>query len=102
MTGHFFITGVPTEFDTKTFERKDGTGGTLCKFKIGPLYLQSFSETVLAVVQDAPGNILVAGEFRERRGSGQYEDRTFADMHVTAARRIDTQPESQRNDDLPF
>jgi len=77
MTGHFFCIGIPEEFET--FPTKNGQGA---KFKFGFFKFQTFSTTVIDVITNASGAVMVSGEYKER----EYNGSIYTDASVTAAK----------------
>lgn len=105
MTGHFFLTGEPVELNFKEYGSE---GKELAEWKFGKYSrFKTFSATVIQVLRTTVGPVMIAGEVKEKAGSGQYEGETFTEWHVTAAwpakgAKKAEQQKHENEEDLPF
>lgn len=103
MTGHFFCVGTPEEIEFKSYGSE---GKELAKWKFGYQRFQTFSESSMAVLREATGLVMCAGEFRER----EYEGKVYTDAHVSAVTNWNAKAKAKKQEatpppsdsDLPF
>lgn len=85
MRGDFVLIGTPEELNFKTYGNE---GKELAEWKFGYTRFKTFSETVIANLRAATGEVMVSGEVREVQGKGDYSDRVFSEWTVTTCRTL--------------
>lgn len=100
MTGHFLVTGTPEEIEYKEYGQE---GKELARFKCGYFRFQTFSETVIHILRDRPGDaLLMAGDYREREYDGKiYTDAIVSAVWPAKSKQPKQQPKHD-DSDLPF
>lgn len=104
MNGQFCLIGKPESLEVKTSQK----GNTYATFSIGAVKrVTTFSESAIAVLQQAPIEVLCNGTLKQKDGSGEYEGRVFlewfADTVLLTKSAISTiHNDPKAGDDLPF